>query len=87
MKLRMFFCGSCVCVGFVCIEHACSYLGLMKVPVRLFWSMVSVDLRPQVFEYSFHQLRVRNAEEMRGRLHITFQNEDGIDAGGLTREW
>lgn len=41
----------------------------------------------QVFEYSFHQLRVRNAEEMRGRLHITFQNEDGIDAGGLTREW
>ncbi|CAN0423268.1 unnamed protein product, partial [Hapterophycus canaliculatus] len=43
--------------------------------------------RFQVFEYSFHQLRVRNAEEMRGRLHITFQNEDGIDAGGLTREW
>lgn len=41
----------------------------------------------QVFEYSFHQLRVRNAEEMRGRLHITFQNEEGIDAGGLTREW
>lgn len=43
--------------------------------------------KKKVFEYSFHQLRVRNAEEMRGRLHITFQNEDGIDAGGLTREW
>lgn len=41
----------------------------------------------KVFETSFHQLQLRNAEEVRGRLHITFQNEDGIDAGGLTREW
>jgi E3 ubiquitin-protein ligase HUWE1 len=24
---------------------------------------------------------------MRGRLHITFDGEEGIDAGGLTREW
>jgi HECT-domain (ubiquitin-transferase) len=43
--------------------------------------------RAQVFEYSFHQLRIRSAEEMRGRLHITFQGEEGVDAGGLTREW
>ncbi|CAM9807039.1 unnamed protein product [Discosporangium mesarthrocarpum] len=43
--------------------------------------------RNRVFEYSFHQLRIRNAEEMRGRLHIAFQGEEGIDAGGLTREW
>ncbi|KAG5177046.1 hypothetical protein JKP88DRAFT_202624 [Tribonema minus] len=43
--------------------------------------------RAQVFEYSFHQLRIRTAEEMRGRLHITFDGEEGIDAGGLTREW
>jgi E3 ubiquitin-protein ligase HUWE1 len=43
--------------------------------------------RQQVFEYSYHQLRIRSAEEMRGRLHITFHGEEGIDAGGLTREW
>jgi HECT-domain (ubiquitin-transferase) len=43
--------------------------------------------RAQVFEYSFHQLRIRSAEEMRGRLHITFEGEEGVDAGGLTREW
>ena len=24
---------------------------------------------------------------MRGRLHITFRNEDGVDAGGLSREF
>jgi E3 ubiquitin-protein ligase HUWE1 len=24
---------------------------------------------------------------MKGRLHITFKNEEGVDAGGLTREF
>jgi len=43
--------------------------------------------REQVFEDSFHQLRMRSAEEMRGRLVINFQGEEGIDAGGVTREW
>jgi E3 ubiquitin-protein ligase HUWE1 len=26
-------------------------------------------------------------QELRGRLHITFQNEEGVDAGGLSREF
>jgi len=43
--------------------------------------------REQVFEDSFNMLRARTAEEMRGRLQINFRGEDGIDAGGLTREW
>ena len=43
--------------------------------------------RGQVFEDSFHQLRMRTAEELRGRLQVNFQGEEGIDAGGLTREW
>lgn len=33
------------------------------------------------------QLRLRNPEEMRGRLNVHFVGEEGIDAGGLTREW
>lgn len=43
--------------------------------------------RRHVFEDAYHQLRLRNADEMRGRLHITFRNEDGVDAGGLSREF
>lgn len=43
--------------------------------------------RDCVFEDSFHQLRHRTAQEMHGRLNVQFQGEDGVDAGGLTREW
>ena len=41
--------------------------------------------RDCVFEDSFHQLRHRTTEEMRGRLNVQFQGEDGVDAGWLTR--
>jgi hypothetical protein len=40
-----------------------------------------------VFEDSFHAFVHRNADELRGRLHVTFQNEVGVDAGGLSREF
>jgi hypothetical protein len=43
--------------------------------------------RKHVFEDAYHQLSPRTAEEMRGRLHITFRNEEGVDAGGLSREF
>jgi E3 ubiquitin-protein ligase HUWE1 len=43
--------------------------------------------RKHVFEDTYHQLRLRNADEMRGRLHITFRDEQGVDAGGLSREF
>jgi E3 ubiquitin-protein ligase HUWE1 len=43
--------------------------------------------RKHVFEDSFHAFIHRNADELRGRLHITFQNEEGVDAGGLSREF
>ena len=39
------------------------------------------------FQDSFRQLRVRDADELRGRLTVQFQGEEGIDAGGVTREW
>jgi E3 ubiquitin-protein ligase HUWE1 len=40
-----------------------------------------------LFEDSFHQLRFRTPSEMKGRLVVSFHGEEGIDAGGLTREW
>jgi E3 ubiquitin-protein ligase HUWE1 len=43
--------------------------------------------RETIFEESFNQLRFRSADEMKGRLVVSFADEEGIDAGGLTREW
>ena len=43
--------------------------------------------RDFVFEDSFHQILPRKPEELKGRLTIVFQGEEGVDAGGLTREW
>ena len=43
--------------------------------------------RDYVFEDTFHQLSLRTPEELRGRMLIHFMNEEGIDAGGVTREW
>jgi hypothetical protein len=43
--------------------------------------------REHLFEDSFHQLRNRSQYELQGKLRITFHSEEGIDAGGLSREW
>lgn len=43
--------------------------------------------RTGVFEESFQALRYKTADEMRRRLSVTFHGEEGMDAGGLTREW
>ena len=43
--------------------------------------------RARVFEESFQALRYKTADEMRRRVSISFHGEEGMDAGGLTREW
>ncbi|KAH9603413.1 hypothetical protein KSS87_004335 [Heliosperma pusillum] len=43
--------------------------------------------RAYILEDSYNQLRMRSAEELKGRLTVHFQGEEGVDAGGLTREW
>jgi hypothetical protein len=43
--------------------------------------------RAYVLEDSYNQLRMRTPNELKGRLTVQFQGEEGIDAGGLTREW
>jgi len=58
-------------------QHASRRHGSLRLHIR----------RKHVFEDAYHQLQVRNAEEMRGRLHVTFTNEEGVDAGGLSREF
>ena len=58
-------------------QHASRRHGSLRLHIR----------RKYVFEDAYHQLRLRNADEMRGRLHISFRNEEGVDAGGLSREF
>ncbi|KAJ1685644.1 hypothetical protein LUZ63_017034 [Rhynchospora breviuscula] len=43
--------------------------------------------RNYILEDSYNQLRMRSPEDLKGRLTVHFQGEEGIDAGGLTREW
>ncbi|CAI5971390.1 unnamed protein product, partial [Closterium sp. NIES-65] len=57
--------------------HEQPHYGTLRITVR----------RPYILEDSYNQLRMRTAEELRGRLNVHFQGEEGIDAGGVTREW
>ena len=43
--------------------------------------------RDRIFEDSFRILRDRSAEDLRGRLQVNYEGEEGVDAGGLSREW
>ncbi|XP_058080803.1 E3 ubiquitin-protein ligase UPL2-like isoform X2 [Magnolia sinica] len=43
--------------------------------------------RAYILEDSYNQLRMRLTQDLKGRLSVHFQGEEGIDAGGLTREW
>ncbi|XP_022932377.1 E3 ubiquitin-protein ligase UPL1 isoform X1 [Cucurbita moschata] len=43
--------------------------------------------RAYILEDSYNQLRKRPTQDLRGRLTVQFQGEEGVDAGGLTREW
>ncbi|EFW98561.1 ubiquitin-protein ligase [Grosmannia clavigera kw1407] len=44
--------------------------------------------RDQVFHDSFRSLYFKTGDEMKyGKLNIRFYGEEGVDAGGVTREW
>lgn len=43
--------------------------------------------RTTLFEDSFHQLMRLPAFELRRRLYIIFRGEEGLDYGGVAREW
>jgi E3 ubiquitin-protein ligase HUWE1 len=58
-------------------QHEQHRSGPLRISVR----------RAYVLEDSYNQLRMRPTQDLRGRLNVQFQGEEGIDAGGLTREW
>ncbi|XP_025424059.1 E3 ubiquitin-protein ligase Su(dx) isoform X1 [Sipha flava] len=43
--------------------------------------------RQTLFEDSYHQIMRSAAYEMRKRLYIVFRGEEGLDYGGVSREW
>ncbi|GAA5804113.1 hypothetical protein HPULCUR_009599 [Helicostylum pulchrum] len=44
--------------------------------------------RALVFEDTYRQLQGRTGKEIKyGKLNVQFQNEEGVDAGGVAREW
>lgn len=43
--------------------------------------------RDHVFEESYRELHRRSPEDMKSRLYVVFEGEEGQDAGGLLREW
>eukprot|EP00930_Biecheleria_cincta_P038210 TRINITY_DN26257_c0_g1_i1.p1 TRINITY_DN26257_c0_g1~~TRINITY_DN26257_c0_g1_i1.p1 ORF type:complete len:2387 (-),score=590.65 TRINITY_DN26257_c0_g1_i1:69-7061(-) len=43
--------------------------------------------RGEIFMDSYHQLRMRTGEELRAKIQVSFQGEEGIDAGGVAKEW
>jgi len=43
--------------------------------------------RPHAFEDSFNQLRVVSKSQLRSPLKVKFAGEEGVDAGGVSREW
>lgn len=58
-------------------QHEQHLSGPLRISVR----------RAYVLEDSYNQLRMRPTLDLKGRLNVHFQGEEGIDAGGLTREW
>ncbi|GKV14839.1 hypothetical protein SLEP1_g25650 [Rubroshorea leprosula] len=58
-------------------QHDLHLSGPLRISVR----------RAYVLEDSYNQLRMRPTQDLKGRLNVQFQGEEGIDAGGLTREW
>ncbi|XP_021771401.1 E3 ubiquitin-protein ligase UPL1-like isoform X1 [Chenopodium quinoa] len=58
-------------------QHEQHLAGPLRISVR----------RAYVLEDSYNQLRMRSNQDLKGRLNVQFQGEEGIDAGGLTREW
>ncbi|KAI8051112.1 hypothetical protein BDF22DRAFT_89497 [Syncephalis plumigaleata] len=53
------------------------------------YSTLHLNVRRQyVFEDSYHQWQGRTGDEIKyGKLNVRFHGEEGVDAGGVSREW
>ncbi|KAJ1919240.1 E3 ubiquitin-protein ligase tom1 [Mycoemilia scoparia] len=65
------------------------YQQLRKDDPKVARPQLKVNVRRQyVFDDSYHQFAGKSGEEIRtGKLQVHFRGEEGIDVGGVTREW
>lgn len=66
-----------------------SQLGALKRSAGVASTTINLNVRrAYIFEDSYHQLIGRTGDELRAsKLNIKFHGEEGVDAGGVTREW
>ena len=58
--------------------HTREHYGTLQLNVR----------RQRVFEDSFQYLQRKTGDQIKyGKLSVRFYDEEGVDAGGVTREW
>ena len=62
---------------------------LHKKTNHVSYPQISINVRRKyVFEESYQQLQGRSGNAIKfGKLAVKFRDEEGVDAGGLTREW
>ncbi|KAL1921662.1 uncharacterized protein VTP21DRAFT_10304 [Calcarisporiella thermophila] len=60
-----------------------------RTGARFHHGTLQLNVRRQyIFEDSFHQLQGRSGDEIKyGKLSVRFHDEEGVDVGGVTREW
>ncbi|KAI9295222.1 hypothetical protein K502DRAFT_315969 [Neoconidiobolus thromboides FSU 785] len=60
-----------------------------RTPTREAHNTLQLNVRRQyVFEDSFRQFQGRNGNEIKySKINVKFHDEEGVDAGGVTREW
>jgi E3 ubiquitin-protein ligase HUWE1 len=62
---------------------------LHKKSGRDHYGAIQINVRRAfVFDDSYHQLHGRTGDEIKyGKLNVRFHEEEGVDAGGVAREW
>jgi E3 ubiquitin-protein ligase HUWE1 len=66
----------------------CAHRSKVRSPDERTYGSLRLNVKRQsVFEDSFNKLRSKTPAEMRAKLSVAFVGEEGIDAGGVSREW
>lgn len=62
--------------------------GTVGTPQAVPRGVLALELRrDDMFHQSFVKLRMQSASDVRRKLRVEFVGEEGIDAGGLTKDW
>ena len=63
------------------------YFNQQMQPIKIMGTTRLLIRRSELFTDSFTQISSKTPLDLRMKLHVEFQNEEGEDAGGVSREW